>query len=125
MIAFVCATTTAHFVPGPDPGLLARIAEAVTGYAPAASFSVRNDGALYMSRFNERCEDDGCHDLLHVHEGQFFQGSRRSLSPLVLWLANSRRLTVYSIEYRLASQGASFSDMLDDVRDGIAWLRAR
>ena len=90
-----------------------------------ATFSVRDDRLLYVSRLND-CDGGGCDDaMLYVHNGYYVQDSRFSVTPVVLWMANSYRLAVYSVEYRLASQGATYAQTLDDIVTALRWVRAR
>jgi acetyl esterase len=79
---------------------------------------------LYVSRLNDDCGAD-CAVLLYAHGGFLLEGSRYQASPLVLWMANAHRLLVYSVEYRMASQGASFDDAVDDVAVAAAWVKRR
>ena len=90
-----------------------------------ATFSVRDDRLLYVSRLND-CDGGGCDDaMLYVHNGYYVQDTRFSVTPVVLWMANSYKMAVYSVEYRLASQGATYAQTLDDVQTALRWVRHR
>ena len=84
--------------------------------------SVRNTTQLYLTRLND-CDE--CDVVLNVHSGFLVEGSRFQVASLVTWMANSYRLLVYSVEYRLSSQGATYAETLDDVVKSERWIRRR
>lgn len=96
------------------------------------TWNVRENTQLYVSRLNDDCpmDDAGeegktCGVMLNVHAGFLLEGSRFSVGAAGAWLANTYHLAVYSVGYRLASQGATYAQTLDDIRTSLVWLRAR
>ena len=132
---FLAATThtaRAALAYEPDPRrAVAQAAEAMGTLAvpERETWNVRPDTQLYVSRLNDACPDDDeddarrCGVLLNVHAGFLLEGSRFNVGAAATWLANSYSFAVYSVGYRLASQGATYAQTLDDIRVAVAWLR--
>lgn len=103
---------------------VATVAETVRDLVapPVETVNIRAEGVLYVSRFN-RCED--CDVMMFVHDGFGLQGSRHTLSPLAVWFTENFNIELYSVEYRLFSQGSGLDEAAADVREAVTWLRAQ
>lgn len=125
-----CACVRAPLQYEPDPRrTVAELANSVSTLAlpERETWNVRTETQLYVSRLNDACaeDDDGCAVMLNLHAGFLLEGSRFQVAAAGMWMANTHRMAVYSVAYRLASQGATYADTLDDIRVAARWLRAR
>ena len=90
------------------------------------SYSYKNNSFAYISKFSvfgESC--DGCDVVVHFFAGGYFSGTRYDLSPLMQYVAMTRRVQPWSIEYRLLDEGSSYDDIIEDATLALQFLRRR
>ena len=90
------------------------------------SFSYKNDSYAYISRFkvfDEECDD--CDALVHFFPGGYLSGTRYDHAPLMQYLAVTRKVQPWSIDYRLLDEGTSYVEVIEDAVQALTFLRKR
>ena len=90
------------------------------------SYSYRNDSFAYVSKFSwfgRECES--CDAIVHFFPGGFYSGTQYDLAPLMQYISLAYDVQPWSVNYRLASEGTSYDELVSDARAAIGFLRKR
>ena len=88
-------------------------------------FSYRNDSFAHVARWRPDDCDEDCAVIAYVFPGAFIQGSEYDIMPMMQRVLTRHKTELWSVAYRTLDAGSTYDDMVQDVRDGLRFVRKK